>query len=57
MGLLRAGLSIAITYWVYRYVTTHRLRLQKIPYIGPWLSKTNPLVVVIVALILLNTVL
>lgn len=57
MGLLRGGISIGVAYVVYRYLTTQRDRVNKIRYIGPWLSRADPLVVVIIALLLLNVVL
>ena len=54
MGLIRAVVSVAIAYWVYQFLITNRERLQNVKYIGKWLARFEPLVVVIVSLILFN---
>lgn len=54
MGLIRAVVSVAIAYWVYQFLITNRERLQNVKYIGKWLARFDPLVVVIVSLILFN---
>ncbi len=57
MGLLKAVISIALCIWIYKYITNEPEKVKKIPYIGDFVANSNPLLVVIICLILLNIIL
>lgn len=57
MGLLKAVISIALCIWIYKYITNEPEKVKKIPYIGDFVANSNPLLIVIICLILLNIIL
>jgi len=57
MGLLKAVLSIAMCFYIYRYITDKPNEVRKIKFIGDYLVAQNPLIIIIISLILLNLIL